>query len=128
MLIPEIFQSIFTNTCPKCHTGKVFTGSNPYNLATFDHMEKSCAHCGNVYEKEPGFFYGAMYVSYALMAGWFMVTWLFDYLFIQSELFHFILFISITVFFFGPLTFRVSRLLWMNFFTRFDKNVSRISN
>lgn len=126
MLIPEIFYSIFTNTCPKCHQGKVFSNPNPYDLARFDHMEKSCSHCGNVYEKEPGFFYGAMYVSYALMAGWFMVTWLIDSLFIHTDLLYFTIFIGISVLLFAPLTFRVSRILWMNFFTRFDKSISKL--
>ena len=30
---------------------------------------KNCSHCNLKYEIEPGFFYGAMYVSYALAIG-----------------------------------------------------------
>ena len=29
-------------------------------------MHEDCPHCGHHFEKEPGFFLGAMYVSYAL--------------------------------------------------------------
>jgi hypothetical protein len=30
-------------------------------------MLKTCPHCGMTYEREPGYFYGAMYVSYAFI-------------------------------------------------------------
>ena len=30
-------------------------------------MLPGCSHCGLVYEKEPGYFYAAMYVGYAFI-------------------------------------------------------------
>jgi hypothetical protein len=29
-------------------------------------MHEKCSHCGLIYQIEPSFFYGAMYVSYGL--------------------------------------------------------------
>ncbi len=57
--------SIFKFKCPHCHEGEFFVDRNPYHLRTIgDNLEK-CPVCERRYEPEPGFFYGAMYVSYA---------------------------------------------------------------
>jgi len=44
--------------CPYCSQGPVFRG-----VAA---MYKSCPVCHTVFEREPGYFMGAMYVSYPL--------------------------------------------------------------
>ncbi len=120
-MFKEILYSVFWNKCPRCHKGNVFETNSAYNLKLFDKMHKTCSCCGEVFEKEPGFFYGAMYVSYALMVGWFLISWGLDYLFFKLETWQYILFISTTILLFAPLTFRISRLIWLNFFVRFDK-------
>jgi uncharacterized protein (DUF983 family) len=43
--------------CPRCHHGKVFSG-----LVA---MSRHCPVCDLRFEREPGYFLGAMYVSYA---------------------------------------------------------------
>ena len=58
--------SILHAKCPKCHQGDFFETSNPYNLKKFDKMYNRCAVCAEDFERETGFYYGAMYVSYAL--------------------------------------------------------------
>jgi len=85
-------------------------------------MNVSCTCCGTRYEKEPGFFQGAMYVSYALTVGWFIITWAADSFIFKSETWQYLTFVISTIILFMPLTFRISRLLWMNFFIKFDKN------
>lgn len=35
-------------------------------------MPKSCPHCGQNYWPEPGFYYGAMFISY-IFIGWFCI-------------------------------------------------------
>ncbi|MXV17618.1 DUF983 domain-containing protein [Hufsiella ginkgonis] len=49
--------------CPRCRRGKMFYGKI-YSLK--QHMNEHCPHCGLKFEIEPGYFYAAMYVSYAL--------------------------------------------------------------
>ncbi len=119
-MLKNILYSIFWNKCPKCHHSNVFKISNAYNLKDFDKMHASCSYCAEVFEKEPGFFYGAMYVSYALMVGWFLISWALDYLFFKLETWQFLIFISATILLFAPLTFRISRLIWLNFFVKYD--------
>lgn len=56
----------FTNCkCPRCRVGKVYE-NGPYNIGG-QKILKECSHCGLIYEKEPGYFYAAMYVGYAFI-------------------------------------------------------------
>ncbi|MDN5287834.1 MAG: hypothetical protein JWR38_4108 [Mucilaginibacter sp.] len=50
--------------CPRCRRGDMFTNSM-YGFHG-QVMHKTCPHCGLVYEREPGYFYVAMFASYAL--------------------------------------------------------------
>jgi len=49
--------------CPRCREGQLF--SHPAsNLLRFNLMNKECPYCSVRLEPEPGFYQGAMYVSY----------------------------------------------------------------
>lgn len=50
--------------CPRCRRGNLYVGG-AYQFGSRKILDK-CAHCGLHYEIEPGYFYAAMYVSYAL--------------------------------------------------------------
>ena len=123
-MLTDVFYSVLKNKCPQCHQTDVFVTHNPFNLKKFDQMHESCSCCGVKYEKEPGFFQGAMYVSYGLTAGWFMLTWALDTFLFHSEIWQYITFIVVSMIVLMPLTFRLSRLIWMNFFIHFDKTKS----
>ena len=122
MLLKNILYSTLWNKCPKCNKGDVFITNNPYDLKKFDKMHQSCSHCGERYEREPGYFYGAMYVSYGLMVGWFVVTWAINTFIVKVETIPYLIFLSVTIVLFTTLTFRISRLLWMNMFSKYDKS------
>ena len=121
-MLKDVFYSALWNKCPKCHQSNVFITNNPYNLKRFDKMNVTCDFCGVKFEKEPGFYQGAMYVSYALMVGWFVITWVFDTFITQGEIKYYLAFLIATTILFMPLTFRISRLLWINFFIHYDKS------
>lgn len=121
-MLKDVFYSTLWNKCPQCHESNVFITNNPYDLKRFDKMNVTCDCCGVKFEKEPGFYQGAMYVSYALMAGWFIVTWAFDMFVTQAEIWQYLTFFIVTTILFMPLTFRISRLLWINFFIHYDKS------
>ena len=63
------FYSILNAKCPRCHDGPLFPPNTLYNPKRFADMYESCPCCGLAYEKEPGFYYGAMYMSYAVTTG-----------------------------------------------------------
>ena len=58
--------SILTGYCPVCHEESMYKESNPYKLGSIFKMQERCSHCQTKYKIEPSFFYGAMYVSYAV--------------------------------------------------------------
>lgn len=49
--------------CPKCRRGNMFA-NGMYGLSS-QKMNETCPHCGFKFEIEPGYFYVAMFVSYA---------------------------------------------------------------
>ena len=49
--------------CPRCRRGKLFA-NGMYGFKG-QVMNTTCSHCGLVFEREPGYFYVAMFVSYA---------------------------------------------------------------
>lgn len=50
--------------CPRCRRGNMFSGAM-YGFGTNKTNER-CPHCNLYFEIEPGYFYAAMYVSYAM--------------------------------------------------------------
>lgn len=76
-------------------------------------MHKNCAHCGVSFEPEPGFYLGAMFVSYALNVALLVGIWLVLYLFWNPSDKIYILAISMGIILFLPISFRASRVLWL---------------
>ncbi|MGN6395112.1 MAG: DUF983 domain-containing protein [Mucilaginibacter sp.] len=50
--------------CPRCRRGAMFSGGI-YNFGS-NKIYKHCPHCNLHFEIEPGYFYAAMYISYAM--------------------------------------------------------------
>ncbi len=58
------WYALVNGKCPSCRRGDIFTGSlYGFNIQRTNH---SCSHCNQRFEIEPGYFYAAMYVSYAM--------------------------------------------------------------
>lgn len=112
---PKLY-SILHSKCPNCLKGNMFLTKNPYSFSNIDKMPEKCPVCEQKFFPEPGFYYGAMYVSYALTIALsvavfvaMIALWKFDmlwYLSINS---------SIIIILFPPI-FRTSRVIWANFF------------
>ena len=102
--------------------GDFFIYKNPYNLKKFDKMNDSCPVCNESFEKEPGFYQGAMYVNYALSiaagVAWFILV----YIFYGFDPAIFVISFTIVLVLLLPLMFRIGRLLWINFFVKYTKD------
>jgi len=85
-------------------------------------MNKSCSTCNLTFEKEVGFFYGAMYVSYGLTSGFFIIAYVLDALFFQVKVQYLIAFLVLSFVVLMPITYRLARLIWMNIFYAHDPN------
>jgi len=124
MIIPELIYSTVKNKCPRCHKGPIFVQNNPYNLKRAFTMNGNCNHCQLNYEREPGFFYGAMYVSYALMAALLIIWFISDLIWLHLPAIKLALFVVLTMFILFPVAYRWARIIWLNFFFHYDKKYS----
>ena len=111
--------SILKNKCPKCNEGKFFENDNPFHLKKVLKMHEHCAHCGFKYQIEPSFFYGAMYVSYAITVALSIATFIILYAFDLDLITIFIGIIAVLILF-TPLTLRLARLIYINIFVGYD--------
>jgi Ca2+-dependent lipid-binding protein len=114
--------SILTGSCPKCHEESMYIDKNPYNISEIYEMHETCSHCKTHYKIEPSFFYGAMYVSYALGIAFAVAAFIISYVFIGTNLKVAFLTIIGTLVLFMPIIMRLSRNIWINFFISYDKN------
>jgi hypothetical protein len=118
--------SILHNKCPRCHKGSFFISDKAFNLKTFSKMHEKCPVCQEPFEPEPGYYFGAMYVSYAINVAIMVAVWVAcSLLFPQQIGIWGLVGISIIVgLLFTPLTFRYARLIWINMFVRFNPEIT----
>ena len=112
--------SIFTGTCPVCHIGKMYKTKNPYHFSEALEMHENCSHCGVKYKIEPSFFFGAMYVSYAVGVAIAVAAFIISYFFIGLDRLSTFIVITTTLVLLLPLILRLSRNIWINFFFKYD--------
>lgn len=124
MSVGKIVKSTLSLTCPRCHEGKVLK-SSPYDFKNLGEVNTHCSHCGLKYSREPGFFFGAAYVSYAITIAfatavvvlgalakyllWAEITW--------YQILAAVVIVLVLLF---PLAYALSRVLWINFFVKYD--------
>ena len=112
----SFLQGLFGGKCPRCRQGEMFT--HPwYRVDKMFSMHKHCSHCEFTYEREPGYFYGAMYVSYAMVVALFIVIGFTLYQgFGIDDINVFLLVIPLAAFTFLPLIIRYSRIIFLHVF------------
>lgn len=116
--------SILTGTCPVCHKGDMYLENNPYKLSTIMKMHDRCSNCGKKFKIEPSFFFGAMYVSYAVGTAIAIATFVIAYFFIglDRDYTFLVIILALTILF--PFIVRISRNIWINVFVDYDKNIA----
>lgn len=116
----SLVYSILTAKCPRCREGQMFPSGTLYS-PKFADMHANCACCGQTFEPEPGYYFGAMYVSFAFNVAIFLVS-----LFLLSQ---FVAEITMTMMMGTvvgvvvgslPVIFRWSRALWINIFIHYE--------
>lgn len=130
MINPSPPRSYFTSMlqcrCPRCREGKMFKSGNVYTEFT---MHNHCYKCGTKFRPEPGFYQGAMFVSYGfgimLLVFAFMLTAFFEnipaYVFIVSY--------SIVIIAIFPFVYKMSRTIYLSIFVHYyDEAISKFNN
>jgi len=107
---PSTLRSIFGQLCPRCRSARIFRSSLYWG---FPKMNDRCPRCGLHFDREPGYFLGAMYISYGLAlafifvlgaALWALTGWRLDKVAIWAV----VLFLP-----FAPMLTFLSRVLWI---------------
>lgn len=112
--------SMVTGTCPVCHKESMYVKKNPYLLNNVFDMHERCSHCNTKYKIEPSFFYGAMYVSYAIGVALGVIVFLLSFLVFSTSLLTSFILICVSVIGLLPLEMRLSRNIWINLFMDYD--------
>ena len=111
--------SIVYNKCPRCHEGNFFEKNNPYNLKQFARMNKSCPACKEDFERETGFYYGAMYASYGLTVAFGVGLFLLMCVLMNLDTMMYLITFAILQVLLMPLFYRIARLSWINLFVKY---------
>ena len=102
-------NAILHQLCPRCRAGTIF----PKSVFLFPAMRERCPACDLKFEREEGYFLGAMYIGYALALGmiaifgvllWSVAGWPFQKTVIAAVL----LFLP-----FAPVLTLMARVLWI---------------
>jgi len=124
-MIPKL-HSILNHKCPRCLEGDIYANKSSYDLKNITKMKQSCDECNLDFEREPGYYYGAMYVSYALTVAMAIALFLaYVVLFPTFSSIIFIVALTLMLLVLSPWTFRTSRVIWLNFFIKFKPEIKK---
>jgi uncharacterized protein (DUF983 family) len=98
---------------------------NPLHFSKILKMHENCSHCGLKYQIEPSFFYGAMYVSYALNVALSVAVFVIAFLFLHLSLKTTLIAIILSNIVLFPFVLRLSRNIYINMFVSFDKKYKK---
>jgi uncharacterized protein (DUF983 family) len=121
---PKLFPAFLKGKCPRCRTGNVF--SYPLSHFTkFSSTNEVCSHCELKFEPEPGFYWGAMYISFAFSTGLLLVFAIL-LVFYEWSLTRIFTTAPVVLIILAPFMFRYSRLIMLYFISptthRFNKD------
>lgn len=99
-------KAILQMRCPRCWSGRIFRSSLD--------MNDPCPICGLLFEREEGYFLGAMYFSYALSLLFLITFYVIASLLLPTWNSAFVALVAMVPYLpFVPLVFRYSRVLWI---------------
>jgi hypothetical protein len=113
--LTRVISSVFKEKCPHCNNAPAFKKGK--GLLSVPEMHESCGSCSYKFEREPGFFIGAIYLSYgfAVLEG--VITFLLVHvLFPEMTLEWKLVFIISSILLFSKKNFIWARLLYIHIF------------
>ncbi|MCY7349856.1 MAG: DUF983 domain-containing protein [Cytophagaceae bacterium] len=125
------FQAMIGGRCPRCRQGKVFMAPW-WQVTKFSRMHEHCPHCGLRYEVEPGLFFGAMFISYAISVGIMIGIGVLSFVIFNDPdniWLYYIIPITVASLVAVPFNFRISRVIMLHLFSgvRYEENLSNRS-
>ena len=114
--------SIFTSKCPQCRQGNLFLHKSSFNILSTTKTKDNCNVCGIKYMREPSFFYGAMYVGYALSVAIGVALYVISSLIFGLSMKQSLFVIAGGLIVLAPWNSRLARVVWIYFFVKYKKN------
>lgn len=116
--LPVKILQIIKLRCPECGEGHVFKKDNN-SFKIFPEMLETCENCGHHYDREPGYFLGAMYASYGLAVFEGILAFVITYfLFPALPTFFMALIPALFIVLMSGQNYKLGRVIWMNLFPR----------
>ncbi len=116
--------SIVKFKCPQCQEGDFFI-SHPYDFKNMGKPHEHCSECGMKLSKEPGFYFGAMYVSYAFGVALFVAVIVLYYLIFRSiDVWNMLIIVGVISVITAPFNYALSKIVWANIFIRYNKDAA----
>jgi len=111
------FQAALKAKCPRCRKGDIFKG--PIYSLRGQITKELCSKCGFRFEIEPGYFYAAMYVSYAMNVAEIVNTGLLTFYFSggSESPWLYIGVIMAVILILSPFNYRYSRVILLHWLT-----------
>jgi uncharacterized protein (DUF983 family) len=114
---------IFNYKCPRCGQGRIY--KEPFNFKKPLEMPEKCEVCALPMLPEPGYYYGAMFLSY-IVTGWLYLAvigfcMLVLKMSVEQSFLVLLVFVALTYF----RTARMARALWLNIMVKYDENWSK---
>ena len=116
-------KAVIEARCPRCRKGKIFRG--PMYGLSLQKTNEICSYCGFRFEIEPGYFYAAMYVSYAMNVAQIIAVGIATFVLSggSESPWLYIGIITAAVIAFAPLNYRYSRVIllhWLSPKVKYD--------
>jgi hypothetical protein len=123
-------KATLTFQCPACRKDSMYENPSLYTWSKIGKTKKNCSHCNTDLQPEPGFYFGAAYVSWGLtVATWVavlvalktfaLIGWI-EFAFLTHPI-TFLITGVITSLVIFPYMFRLSRSIWSHWFIPFKE-------
>lgn len=118
-----LLRSMWVYNCPRCRKSPLFI--SPFNIGAPLSMHKRCEYCDLNFEPEPGYYFGAMFISYGISAVFFLTIAAIAYFAFGlgvKGIMTLIIFIGIICFI---KILRLSRSVWIHIMTRYQADIAK---
>ncbi|WP_369048607.1 DUF983 domain-containing protein [Tenacibaculum sp. UWU-22] len=117
--------SVIKGKCPRCNEGDFFKYGITYNPKKVIELHNCCSSCKQKYMIEPSFYFGAMYVNYAIAVALVIIIFVIAKLIINLTFLQTAITIVVVSLLLSPLSLRFSRIIWINFFVYYDPKLAK---
>ncbi len=118
--------SVLNSKCPRCNEGDFFKYKISLNPKKITKLHDNCPRCNLKYMMEPSFFFGAMYVNYALSVALFVGIFIISKMIFGLTILQSFISIIVVSLLLIPFTLRLSRIIWINMFISYNEKAKEL--